>query len=100
LRQRSIQVQTMAGRELPPSVRAFRDHLIGRIGAARPNKGDSADDGVEAGTANVAAKVAVKVTPGVAAKGAKKGGDKEPGKRTRAADAPSPATRVARVSRR
>jgi DNA-binding transcriptional LysR family regulator len=31
LRQRSIQVQTMAGRELPPSVRTFRDHLIDEI---------------------------------------------------------------------
>jgi DNA-binding transcriptional LysR family regulator len=36
MRQRSIQVQTMAGRELPPSVRAFRDHLIARIVDAKP----------------------------------------------------------------
>jgi DNA-binding transcriptional LysR family regulator len=36
MRQRSIQVQTMAGRELPPSVRAFRDHLIARIVGAKP----------------------------------------------------------------
>ena len=36
MRQRSIQVQTRAGRELPPSVRAFRDHLIARIVDAKP----------------------------------------------------------------
>ncbi|MGF6936870.1 DNA-binding transcriptional LysR family regulator [Paraburkholderia sp. UCT70] len=36
MRQRSIQVQTMAGRELPPSVRTFRDHLIARIADAKP----------------------------------------------------------------
>ena len=36
MRQRSIQVQTMAGRELPPSVKAFRDHLIAEIGGAKP----------------------------------------------------------------
>ncbi|NVH71278.1 LysR family transcriptional regulator [Paraburkholderia sp. JPY432] len=36
MRQRSIQVQTMAGRELPPSVRAFRDHLIARIADPKP----------------------------------------------------------------
>jgi DNA-binding transcriptional LysR family regulator len=35
LRQRSIQVQTMAGRELPPSVRTFRDHLIAEIGGSK-----------------------------------------------------------------
>ncbi|MGU7779938.1 LysR substrate-binding domain-containing protein [Burkholderia sp. PU8-34] len=33
LRERSIQVQTMAGRDLPMSVRAFRDHLIDAITA-------------------------------------------------------------------
>jgi DNA-binding transcriptional LysR family regulator len=33
MRQRSIQVQTMAGRELPASVRAFRDFLIAAIKA-------------------------------------------------------------------
>jgi hypothetical protein len=38
MRQRSIQVQTMAGRELPPSVRAFRDHLIAEIGGAKPGE--------------------------------------------------------------
>ncbi|WP_233801053.1 LysR family transcriptional regulator [Paraburkholderia sp. HP33-1] len=36
MRQRSIQVQTMAGRELPPSVRAFRDHLVTRIAGVKP----------------------------------------------------------------
>jgi LysR substrate binding domain len=36
MRQRSIQVQTMAGRELPPSVDAFRNHLIARIVGAKP----------------------------------------------------------------
>ncbi|KXU91058.1 LysR family transcriptional regulator [Paraburkholderia monticola] len=36
MRQRSIQVQTMAGRELPPSVYAFRNHLIARIVGAKP----------------------------------------------------------------
>jgi DNA-binding transcriptional LysR family regulator len=36
MRQRSIQVQTMAGRELPQSVRAFRDHLIAEIAGAKP----------------------------------------------------------------
>jgi DNA-binding transcriptional LysR family regulator len=36
MRQRSIQVQTMAGRELPQSVRAFRDYLIAQIVGARP----------------------------------------------------------------
>ncbi|MEZ0604523.1 LysR family transcriptional regulator [Paraburkholderia sp. IW21] len=36
MRQRSIQVQTMAGRELPPSVEAFRDHLIAEIGRVKP----------------------------------------------------------------
>ncbi|MEA3086162.1 MAG: hypothetical protein QOC89_3859 [Paraburkholderia sp.] len=35
MRQRSIPVQTMAGRELPRSVKAFRDHLIGEIGGAK-----------------------------------------------------------------
>lgn len=34
LRERSIQVQTMAGRDLPASVRAFRDHLIDAMKAA------------------------------------------------------------------
>ena len=34
LRERSIQVQTMAGRDLPASVRAFRDHLIDAMQAA------------------------------------------------------------------
>lgn len=36
LRQRNIQVQTMAGRELPSAVRAFRDYLIAAIGAPKP----------------------------------------------------------------
>ncbi|HEV3425303.1 MAG TPA: LysR family transcriptional regulator [Paraburkholderia sp.] len=36
MRQRSIQVQTMAGRELPASVRAFRDYLIDAIKAPQP----------------------------------------------------------------
>jgi DNA-binding transcriptional LysR family regulator len=36
MRQRSIQVQTMAGRELPQSVKAFRDHLIAEIAGAKP----------------------------------------------------------------
>jgi DNA-binding transcriptional LysR family regulator len=36
MRQRSIQVQTMAGRELPASVRAFRDFLIAAIRAPQP----------------------------------------------------------------
>jgi len=36
MRQRSIQVQTMAGRELPASVRAFRDFLIAEIKAPQP----------------------------------------------------------------
>ncbi|SIT37948.1 Transcriptional regulator, LysR family [Paraburkholderia ribeironis] len=36
MRQRSIQVQTMAGRELPPSVRAFRDYLIAQMVDAKP----------------------------------------------------------------
>ncbi|WP_321956499.1 LysR family transcriptional regulator [Burkholderia cenocepacia] len=36
LRERSIQVQTMAGRDLPASVRAFRDHLIDAMQAASP----------------------------------------------------------------
>ncbi|MEW6341540.1 MAG: LysR family transcriptional regulator [Pseudomonadota bacterium] len=36
MRQRSIQVQTMAGRELPASVRAFRDFLIAQIKAPQP----------------------------------------------------------------
>jgi hypothetical protein len=35
MRQRSIQEQTMAGGELPPSVKAFRDPLIGEIGGAQ-----------------------------------------------------------------
>jgi DNA-binding transcriptional LysR family regulator len=39
MRQRSIQVQTMAGRELPPSVRAFRDYLITEIAGAKPAQG-------------------------------------------------------------
>ncbi|MBR7961289.1 LysR substrate-binding domain-containing protein [Burkholderia latens] len=34
LRERSIQVQTMAGRDLPASVRAFRDHLVDAMHAA------------------------------------------------------------------
>ncbi|AOK04382.1 LysR family transcriptional regulator [Burkholderia sp. AU19243] len=34
LRERSIQVQTMAGRDLPASVRAFRDHLVDAMRAA------------------------------------------------------------------
>ncbi|MGZ2744759.1 LysR family transcriptional regulator [Burkholderia stagnalis] len=33
LGERSIQVQTMAGRDLPASVRAFRDHLVDAISA-------------------------------------------------------------------
>ncbi|ANB72927.1 hypothetical protein AYM40_11520 [Paraburkholderia phytofirmans OLGA172] len=37
MRQHSIQVQTMAGRALPPSVKAFRDHLIAEIGGAKPS---------------------------------------------------------------
>jgi DNA-binding transcriptional LysR family regulator len=36
MRQRSIQVQTMAGRELPASVRAFRDFLIAAVRAPQP----------------------------------------------------------------
>ncbi|MET3819615.1 DNA-binding transcriptional LysR family regulator [Burkholderia sp. PvR073] len=36
LRERSIQVQTMAGRDLPASVRAFRDHLVDVMSAASP----------------------------------------------------------------
>lgn len=39
MRQRSIQVQTMAGRELPPSVRAFRDFLIAEMAGAKPAGG-------------------------------------------------------------
>ncbi|WGS48326.1 LysR family transcriptional regulator [Paraburkholderia sp. D15] len=41
MRQRSIQVQTMAGRELPSAVRAFRDHLIAEIARPKPG-GDGA----------------------------------------------------------
>jgi DNA-binding transcriptional LysR family regulator len=37
LRERSVQVQTMAGRDLPASVRAFLDHLIERIADAPPS---------------------------------------------------------------
>ena len=36
LRQFTIQVQTVAGRELPPLVRAFRDYLIAAIADAKP----------------------------------------------------------------
>ncbi|KWB56704.1 LysR family transcriptional regulator [Burkholderia ubonensis] len=35
LGERSIQIQTMAGRDLPASVRAFRDHLVDAITATR-----------------------------------------------------------------
>ncbi|WP_144143266.1 LysR family transcriptional regulator [Paraburkholderia sp. BCC1884] len=45
MRQRSIQVQTMAGRELPPSVRAFRDHLIVEIAGTKPPAGGRAKTG-------------------------------------------------------
>jgi DNA-binding transcriptional LysR family regulator len=38
LRQRNIQVQTMAGRELPASVRAFRDHLIATMAQPRTSR--------------------------------------------------------------
>ncbi|KVL29668.1 LysR family transcriptional regulator [Burkholderia territorii] len=36
LRERSIQVQTMARRDLPTSVRAFRDHLIDAMSSVSP----------------------------------------------------------------
>ena len=41
MRQRSVQVQTMAGRELPSAVRAFRDHLITEIATAKPADRDA-----------------------------------------------------------
>jgi hypothetical protein len=36
MRQRSIKAQAMAGRQLPPSVRAFRDHLLARNADVEP----------------------------------------------------------------
>jgi hypothetical protein len=38
LRRRNIHVQTMAGRELPASVRAFRDHPIATMAPPRPTR--------------------------------------------------------------